>query len=118
MGADRITVVGAGFAGLTALRTLRRRARDAELTLIAPKAELHYLPGTIRIPSGKRRAQDLVVPLDNFLRRNGIRFHPAHFAADIADEGLVWAEEEVLVALDAVMASFQDVANWRIEPNV
>ena len=31
----RITVVGAGFAGLTALRTLRRHAPDAELTLVA-----------------------------------------------------------------------------------
>ena len=36
----RITVVGAGFAGLTALRTLRRAARDAELTLVAPEAAL------------------------------------------------------------------------------
>ena len=28
---ERITVVGAGFAGLTALRTLRKHAPDASL---------------------------------------------------------------------------------------
>ena len=71
MGA-RITVVGAGFAGLTALRTLRRHAPDASLTLVAPRAELHYLPGTIWIPSGLRSRADLVVPLDEFLRRERI----------------------------------------------
>ena len=103
MGA-RITVVGAGFAGLTALRTLRRHAPDASLTLVAPRAELHYLPGTIWIPSGLRSRADLVVPLDEFLRRERISFHRAHAtglsadgrilhteAGDIPNDGLVIA---------------------------
>ena len=103
MGA-RITVVGAGFAGLTALRTLRRHAPDASLTLVAPRAELHYLPGTIWIPSGLRSRADLVVPLDEFLRRERISFHRAHAtglsadarilhteAGDVANDGLVIA---------------------------
>lgn len=88
MATDRITVVGAGFAGLTALRTLRRQSREVELTLVAPVAELHYLPGTIWLASGKRRAQDLIVPLDRFLERNGIRFHPAR-ATGLAADGRV-----------------------------
>lgn len=92
MGNDRITVVGAGFAGLTALRTLRKRSREVELTLIAPKAELHYLPGTIWIPSGKRHAEDLVVPLDNFLRRHRIRFQQAHATGLSADGRVVRTE--------------------------
>jgi sulfide:quinone oxidoreductase len=73
----RITVVGAGFAGMTALRALRKRSPKVELTLVAPTAELHYLPGSIWLPSGKRKREDLVVPLDAFLRRQRIRFHPA-----------------------------------------
>ncbi len=73
----RITVVGAGFAGMTALRALRKRSPKVELTLVAPAAELHYLPGSIWLPSGKRKREDLVVPLDAFLRRQRIRFHPA-----------------------------------------
>lgn len=70
----RITVLGAGFAGLSVIRALRRHEPDAELTLVAPRAELHYLPGTIWIPSGLRRREDLVVPLDNFLRRHRVKF--------------------------------------------
>ena len=104
MDGARITVVGAGFAGLTALRTLRRHARAAELTLVAPQAELHYLPGSIWIPSGKRKCEDLVVPLDGFLRRKRIHFHRAHAtglsadgrvlhtdAGDIENDGLILA---------------------------
>lgn len=101
---ERITVVGAGFAGLTALRTLRRYAPDAELTLVAPEAALHYLPGTIWIPSGLRSRADLVVPLDGFLRRERITFHRARAtglsvdarslhtdAGDVANDGLILA---------------------------
>lgn len=102
--AARITVVGAGFAGLTALRTLRRQSRDVELTLVAPAAELHYLPGTIWIPSGLRSRADLVVPLDDFLRRERIAFHRARAtglsadartlhtdAGEVANDGLILA---------------------------
>ncbi len=104
MNAPRITVVGAGFAGLTALRTLRRHAPQAELTLVAPRAELHYLPGSIWLPSGTRRREDLVVPLDDFLARQRIGFHKAHAtglsadarvlhtdAGDVANDGLLLA---------------------------
>lgn len=100
----RITVVGAGFAGLTALRTVRRQAPDAALTLVAPRAELHYLPGTIWIPSGLRSRADLVVPLEDFLRRERISFHRARAiglsvdgrvlhteAGDVANDGLIIA---------------------------
>ena len=104
MKSPRITVVGAGFAGLTALRTLRKHAPDATLTLVAPRAELHYLPGTIWIPSGLRSRADLVVPLDGFLRRERIGFHRASAtglsadgrvlhteAGDVANDGLIIA---------------------------
>ncbi len=92
MQTPRITVVGSGFAGLTALRTLRSQAPQAELTLVAPKAELQYLPGIIWMPSGKRRREDLVVPLDNFLRRNRIRFHQARATGLSADGRLLQTE--------------------------
>lgn len=72
-----ITVLGAGFGALSTVRELRRRDRAARITLVAPRAELHYLPGIIWIPSGLRTRADLVVPLDNFLRRMGVDFHPA-----------------------------------------
>lgn len=70
----RITVAGAGFAGLTALRILRDREPGADLTLVSPRPELHFLPGMIWIPSGLRRREDLVVPLREFLDRARVRF--------------------------------------------
>ncbi len=76
-GPARITVLGAGFGALSTVRELRRRDRDARITLVAPRAELHYLPGIIWIPSGLRKRADLVVPLDNFLRRMDVDFHAA-----------------------------------------
>ena len=82
----RITVVGAGFAGLSAIRELRRRDAQAEITLVAPHAELHYLPGIIWIPSGLRRREDLVIPLGNFLRRKRVHFHAA-LASGLRDGG-------------------------------
>jgi sulfide:quinone oxidoreductase len=84
--ACRITVLGAGFAALSALRALRRADADVELTLVAPRAELHYLPGIIWIPSSKRRREDLVVPLDKFLRRQRVNFVPGEVQG-LADGG-------------------------------
>jgi sulfide:quinone oxidoreductase len=82
----RITVLGAGFGALSTVRELRRRDRAARITLVAPRAELHYLPGIIWIPSGLRTRADLVVPLDNFLRRMDVEFHPAEVTS-LADAG-------------------------------
>ncbi|MBL8308354.1 MAG: FAD-dependent oxidoreductase [Rubrivivax sp.] len=82
----RITVLGAGFGALSTVRELRQRDRAARITLVAPRAELHYLPGIIWIPSGLRTRADLVVPLDNFLRRMDVDFHPAEVTG-LADGG-------------------------------
>ncbi len=83
---QRITVLGAGFGALSTIRELRRRDAQVEITLVAPRAELHYLPGIIWIPSGQRKREDLVVPLDNFLRRQRVRFVAAE-ATGLADGG-------------------------------
>lgn len=62
----RVTIIGAGFAALTAARKLRALSSRTEITLVAPKPEFVYLPGTIWIPSGLREPEDLVIPLHNF----------------------------------------------------
>lgn len=70
----KITIIGAGFAALSAVRKLRQLDATAEITLIAPKPELIYLPSLIWIPSGKRKAADLIVPLERFIRNQHIKF--------------------------------------------
>ena len=52
--AAHITVIGAGFGALSTVREIRQRDPNAHITLVAPRAELHYLPGIIWIPSGLR----------------------------------------------------------------
>lgn len=76
---SRITVIGAGFGALSTVRELRKSDSQIEITLIAPRAELHYLPGIIWIPSGLRRREQLIVPLANFFRRMGVK----HVAAEV-----------------------------------
>ena len=70
----RIFILGAGFAALTAARELRRRAPQALITLVAPKAEFVYLPSLIWIPSGIRKGSDLVVPLTHFISKYRVEF--------------------------------------------
>ncbi|WP_310451020.1 NAD(P)/FAD-dependent oxidoreductase [Sulfuritalea sp.] len=70
----KISIIGSGFAALTAARRLRKLDAGADITLIAPRAELIYLPSLIWLPSGKRKPADLVVPLDKFLRQHNIHF--------------------------------------------
>jgi sulfide:quinone oxidoreductase len=74
----KITIVGSGFAALTAVRSLRKADPRLEITVVSPKAEFVYLPGTIWIPSGLRKAEDLRLPLDGFYRRMGVK----HVAAE------------------------------------
>lgn len=70
----RFTVIGAGFAALTAVKTLRKLAKDAEITVVAPQAELVYLPSIIWLPAGLRTAEDLKVNLTNFFKKMRVNF--------------------------------------------
>lgn len=69
-----VTVIGAGFGALSVVRELRRHDASLDITLIAPRAELHYLPGIIWIPSGLRTREQLVLPLENFFRRLRVKY--------------------------------------------
>ncbi len=73
MANQRITVLGSGFGALSAVRELRARGCKDEITLVSPRSELHYLPGTIWIPSGLRTREQLIVPLAPFFERMGVR---------------------------------------------
>jgi len=79
MAGQRITVLGSGFGALSAVRELRARGCQDAITLISPRAELHYLPGTIWIPSGLRTREQLIVPLAPFFARMKVR----HVGAEV-----------------------------------
>jgi len=82
----RITVVGSGFAGLTAVRRLRASGQDLAITLVSPRPELIYYPGLIWVPCGLRTGEDLRIPLQGFFHRQRVT-HLAAEAVGLADEG-------------------------------
>ena len=100
----RVTIIGNGFAALTAVRKLRSADASLEITVIGPKAEFVYYPGTIWIPSGLRTPEELVIPLEPFFNRMGARFRAAEAqglkdggravvtsAGEVANDGLIIA---------------------------
>lgn len=99
---SRVTVIGAGFAALTAVRKLRAADADLGIDVIAPKPEFVYYPGTIWIPTGLRRPEDLVVPLAKFFARQGVDYHPAA-ASGLRDGGRVVVTDHGEVANDGLI---------------
>lgn len=67
-----ITILGAGFAALTAVKNVRKQAPDANITVIAPFKTLTYLPSIIWIPANLRKGEDLKIDLSRFFQRNNV----------------------------------------------
>lgn len=82
----RVSIIGSGFAALTAVRRLRKADSGIGIDLISPRPELVYYPGTIWIPTGKRRPEDLVVDLSRFFARMNVRHHAAR-ATGLSEDG-------------------------------
>ena len=99
---SRVTVIGAGFAALTAVRRLRAADAGLGIDLIAPKPEFVYYPGTIWIPTGLRQAADLVLPLQDFFSRMDVTYHQAS-AQGLGDGGRVVITDQGEVANDGLI---------------
>ncbi len=82
----RVTVVGSGFAALTALRKLRKLDPDLEITVVSPRAEFVYLPGLIWVPSGIRSGDDLRLPLEHYFSVNKA-IHRQAEATGLSEDG-------------------------------
>lgn len=83
---QKITVVGAGFGALTAIRKLRKLDRQVQIDVVAPRPEFVYYPGTIWIPTKLRRPEDLVISLANFFGRMNVTYHQAE-ATGLSEDG-------------------------------
>jgi sulfide:quinone oxidoreductase len=84
----RVTIVGSGFAALSAVQAIKEAGIAASVTLVSPRAEFVYLPGLIWVPSGLRKASDLRLPLKGFFRRMGVN-HVAAEATGLSEDGRV-----------------------------
>lgn len=83
---QRVTIVGSGFAALTSVIELRKRAPDIEITLVSRRPEFVYYPGLIWVPSGLRTGDDLVIDLRHFFERMKVR-HLAGEATGLKERG-------------------------------
>ena len=84
----RITIVGTGFAALTAVQTIKEAGIASSVTVVSPRAEFVYYPGLIWVPNGQRTAEDLIIPLKTFFRRMGVN-HVAAKAEGLSADGRV-----------------------------
>jgi len=99
---SRVTIIGSGFAALTAVRKLRKSDPDMRIEVVSPRAELVYYPGTIWIPTGKRGPDDLIVPLDRFFERMDITHHATR-ATGLSDDGRTLRTETGEIANDGLI---------------
>ncbi len=98
----QFTIIGSGFGGLTAVRTLRRQSPEARIRLIAPKPEFIYYPSLIWVPTGLRQGEELRIDLRDFFAREKVEFLPGEVQS-IDAEGKVHlasgesVEQDVLI---------------------
>ncbi len=98
----QLTIIGAGFAALTAVKILRKQEPQLAITLIAPKAEFIYLPSLIWIPSGRRSANDLRINLNAFFNKYKVTFHAGSTTA-IENSGRRVITDTGIVENDALL---------------
>ncbi len=83
---SNITILGTGFAALTAVRTLRKQDPNVAITIVSPRKELVYLPSIIWIPAKLKRGDELRVDLTNFFNRMNVNFVQGEVAS-VSDGG-------------------------------
>ncbi|HKL51148.1 MAG TPA: NAD(P)/FAD-dependent oxidoreductase, partial [Wenzhouxiangellaceae bacterium] len=83
---QRITVIGAGFGGLNAVRNIRKADRKVGIDLVAPRPEFVFYPGTIWIPTQREDPDTHRVELDRFFNRMNVVYHEAS-AEGLSDDG-------------------------------
>ncbi len=99
---SNITIIGAGFAALTAIKEIRKQNSTAQITLIAPKAEFIYLPSLIWIPSGQRTGDDIRVDLTAFFNKHNVTYFAGTVTA-IKEAGRVVVTDNGDVSNDALL---------------
>lgn len=101
---SQITIIGSGFAGLTAIRTLRKQGYRDTITLVSPRPVLFYYPGLIWVPAALRDEASLTVPLEKFFERYQVEYKQAKVSGldvqehQIITDGDIIHFEQLLIA--------------------
>jgi sulfide:quinone oxidoreductase len=98
----KVTIVGSGFAGLTAVRQLRKLDSTLEITLVSPNPVLQYYPSLIWVPAGLRKREDILVPLDKFFHKMRVNYHQAS-ATGLREGGRILETDNGEIANDGLI---------------
>ncbi|HYI44402.1 MAG TPA: NAD(P)/FAD-dependent oxidoreductase [Actinomycetota bacterium] len=71
MAATKVLIVGGGYVGLYSALALKKRAREAEITLVSPESNMTYQPFLPEAASGNIEPRHVVIPLRTVLK--GVR---------------------------------------------
>jgi len=99
---NMVTVIGSGFAGLTAVKQLRKLDSTLEITLVSPSPVLQYYPSLIWVPAGLRKREDILQPLDKFFRKMRVNYHQAS-ATGLREGGRILETDNGEVANDGLI---------------
>jgi len=98
----KVTVIGSGFAGLTAVRQLRKLDSTLEITLVSPNPVLQFYPSLIWVPAGLRKREDILVPLDKYFRKMRVNYHQAS-ATGLREGGRILESDNGEIANDGLI---------------
>jgi sulfide:quinone oxidoreductase len=98
----KVTVIGSGFAGLTAVRQLRKLDSTLEITLVSPNPVLQFYPSLIWVPAGLRKREDILVPLDKYFRKMRVNYHQAS-ATGLREGGRILETDNGEIANDGLI---------------
>jgi sulfide:quinone oxidoreductase len=75
MSNNKVLVLGANFAGLTAALSLKHElGKDVDVTVASKSDRFQFNPSFIWIPFGKRKAKDVVFPVAKTFESHGVEF--------------------------------------------
>lgn len=74
-----VTILGSGFAALTAVKRIRKKLPNAEVCVVSPKTDFFYYPSLIWMPSGLRKATDLSINLLPYFKKHNVK----HIQAEV-----------------------------------
>lgn len=108
---NRIIIVGGGFAGTSALRSLAG-ASNTEVTLIDRKAAFEFLPMLPEVVGKRMPPQIVSVPLDGYARRYGATFRRARCTRVNLDDRTVSLADGASVDYDYLVVGTGAVTNF------
>jgi sulfide:quinone oxidoreductase len=110
-----VVIAGGGFAGVELAIQLRTLRPNIEVTLVSPEPHLIFKPWLIYVPAGRRRFEELQIPLAPLAARHGFRLVSDRIVrVDVASQSVQLASAETIRYSELILATGATVDRGRI----